>query len=176
MRTWLFLLALLAALPAAAQGLAPRALAVTFDDLPFASVPAEDDAALGAMTARLLQALAADRIPAVGFVNEAKLYRDGRLDPARVALLERWIDAGFDLGNHTHSHLSFNRVPLDAFEADVLRGEAVTRPLMQAAGQSLRWFRPPFLHLGANSAAWDALQAYLAARGYAVAPVTVNSG
>ena len=100
-----------------------RTVAITFDDLPFASVPAEDTATLERVTGQLLQSLQAAQAPAVGFVNEAKLYREGNLDAARVALLRRWIDAGHELGNHTYSHPSLNRLPLDAFETDLLRGE-----------------------------------------------------
>lgn len=171
----LLLLALLLPLPAAAQMPALRAVAVTFDDLPFASVPANDDAVLQGMTARLLQHLQAERVPAVGFVNEQKLYRDGQLDPVRVDLLRGWVQAGFELGNHTYSHPSLNRVPLDAFEADLLQGEAVTRPLMQSEGRTLRWFRHPFLHLGKTAEVRAAFQDFIATHGYRVAPVTVNN-
>ena len=166
-------------LPCAALALArtpaPLAVAVTFDDLPFASVPTQDNAYLGQMTDRLLQQLQADRVPAVGFVNEAKLSCAGAPDPARVELLRRWVAAGFELGNHTYSHASLNRLPLDAFMADLVRGEAVTRPLMQSAGRGLRWFRPPFLHLGTSPEVRGAFQDLLAAHGYRVAPVSVNS-
>jgi len=127
------------------------------------------------MTARLLQHLQVDQVPAVGFVNESKLYRDGILDAERVDLLRSWIQAGFELGNHTYSHPSLNRAPLDAFEADVLRGEAVTRALMQSEGRSLRWFRHPYLHLGKTPDVRAAFQDFLAAHGYTVAPVTVNN-
>ncbi|MBI3431539.1 MAG: polysaccharide deacetylase family protein [Hydrogenophilales bacterium] len=173
------LLLLLFLLPFTAAAAAPpppaRAVAITFDDLPFAAVPTEDDAQLEAMTARLLRSLQAERVPAVGFVNEANLTRDDTLDPLRVGLLRSWIRAGFELGNHTYSHLSLNRTSLDAFEADLLRGETVTRPLMQSAGKPLRWFRHPFLHQGASPEVRTAFQDFLAAHGYAVAPVTVNS-
>jgi peptidoglycan/xylan/chitin deacetylase (PgdA/CDA1 family) len=111
----------------------------------------------------------------VGFVNEAKLYRDGRLDPARVALLRSWLRAGFELGNHTYSHPSLNRVPLDTFEADLLRGETVTRPLMHDEGLTLRWFRHPFLHQGKTPDVRSEFERFLAEHGYTVAPVTVNS-
>jgi len=171
----LLLIFLLLPLAAAAQMPTERALSITVDDLPFASVPEEDDEYLGRMTAQLLQSLQAARVPAVGFVNEAKLYRDGNLDPARVDLLRNWIKAGFDLGNHTYSHPSLNRVPLDVFLADLLRGEAVTRPLMQSEGRSLRWFRHPFLHLGTTPEVRAGFQDFLAAHGYVVAPVTVNN-
>lgn len=65
-------------------------------------------------------------------------------------------------------------MPLDAFEADLLRCETVTRPLMQSKGRTLRWFRHPFLHLGTTHQVRTAFQEFLAAHGYVVAPVTVN--
>jgi peptidoglycan/xylan/chitin deacetylase (PgdA/CDA1 family) len=154
---------------------AQPAVSITFDDLPFASVPSEDNGQLGRMTAQLLKRLQADQVPAVGFVNEAKLYRGGSLDAERVDLLRNWIRTGFELGNHTYSHLSLNRVPLDTFEADVLRGETVTRSLMQGENRPLRWFRHPFLHLGKTADVRSAFQDFLAAHGYTAAPVTVNN-
>lgn len=152
-----------------------RAVAITFDDLPFASAPTKDDAYLEKMTARLLHSLQANQVPAVGFVNEMKLYREGALDPIRVDMLRSWIRAGFELGNHTYSHPSLNRVPLEAFEADLLRGETVIRPLMQRSGKILRWFRHPFLHQGTTPEVRTAFRDFLAAHGYVVAPVTVNN-
>lgn len=173
-RLLLFLVLLLPHL-AAAHATASPAVAITFDDLPCACPAAADTAALEDLTARLLRQLQAEQVPAVGFVNEARLARDGRPDPARVGLLRSWVHAGFELGNHTHSHLSLNRTPLDAFEANLLQGEAVTRPLMQGAGRPLRWFRHPFLHLGRTADVRAALEAFLATHGYRVAPVTVNN-
>lgn len=159
---------------ATAQPAAQRTMAITFDDLPYASVPSEDDAALTELTQRLLRHLQDAGIPAVGFVNESRLSREGRPVPARVDLLQAWLDAGHELGNHTYSHVSLNRVPFDVFTANVLQGEAVTRPLTQAAGRPLRWFRHPYLHLGDTMAVRTQFDAFLAARGYRVAPVTVN--
>ncbi|MGE5320324.1 MAG: polysaccharide deacetylase family protein [Hyphomicrobiaceae bacterium] len=174
-RRLLLLLFLLPFAAAAAPMPSARAVAITFDDLPFAAVPTGEDGYLESMTARLLHSLQAEQVPAVGFVNEAKLTRDDTLDPLRVDLLRSWIKAGFELGNHTYSHLSLNRVPLAVFEADLLRGETVTRPLMLSAGKTPRWFRHPFLHQGTTPEVRRAFQDFLAEHGYAVAPVTVNS-
>lgn len=174
MKSW-FVLWLFFPLVAVAQVPMAHSVAVTFDDLPFASVPTEENAVLEGMTNRLLRALQGRGIPAVGFINEAKLYREGSLVPLRVDLLRRWLAAGFELGNHTYSHPSLNRVPLAAFESDVLRGETVTRPLMQEAGQTLRWFRHPFLHQGTTPEVRTAFQDFLTQHGYRVAPVTVNN-
>lgn len=176
MTRWLLALLCLFPLAAAAAPLPPdRMVAITFDDLPFAAVPTEDDGYLETMTTRLLHSLQAGHVPAVGFVNESKLARDGAPDALRISLLRAWLRAGFELGNHTYSHPSLNRIPLAAFEADLLQGEIVTRPLMQREGKTLRWFRHPFLHQGTTPEVRAAFRDFLAAHGYVVAPVTVNS-
>jgi peptidoglycan/xylan/chitin deacetylase (PgdA/CDA1 family) len=174
MKYWLTALILFCQLAPAAPLPADRAVAFTFDDLPFAAVPSEDDSYLADMTQRLLHSLRQADAPAVGFVNERKLYVEGQLDPARVELLRSWLKAGFDLGNHTYSHVSLNQVPLHAFENDLLRGETVTRPLVQEEGHSLHWFRHPYLHIGKDAATISAFDSFLKEHGYAVAPVTVN--
>lgn len=152
-----------------------RAMAVTIDDLPFVMVGGTDPELLTSKTGKLVQCLSRHGIPAVGFVNEGALYREGRLDPGRVELLQAWLRTGLELGNHTHSHLSLNRVTLDTFLADVVRGEEVTRPLSAQYGQRLRWFRHPYLHLGPNRQVRMESLARLAELGYAEAPVTINS-
>ena len=100
---------------------------------------------------------------------------DGRLDARKAAFLRAWLKAGFDLGNHTRSHLSLNRVPAAEFEQDVLAGEAVLRGLVEAAGKKLRYFRYPFLHTGRDLAVKDELDAFLSGHGYTQAPVTIDN-
>jgi peptidoglycan/xylan/chitin deacetylase (PgdA/CDA1 family) len=157
-----------------------RAVAVTFDDLPatVAGVAANDPASLEAVTRKLLQAVSEHRVPAIGFVNENKLFVEGA-GPAdaerRIGLLRMWADAGLELGNHTYSHRNLNTIPLDEFQADVLRGEKITREILKAKGQPLRYFRHPFVRVGADLATRRAFETFLARAGYLVAPVTVDS-
>jgi peptidoglycan/xylan/chitin deacetylase (PgdA/CDA1 family) len=153
-----------------------RAVAVTFDDLPVVSVLPLDRAGRDALTSALLGAIRRHRVPAIGFVNENKLADSaGTIDPARVALLRSWLDAGLDLGNHTWSHPDLHRVPLTDYEAEVLRGERWTRQLLAERGRTPRYFRHPFLHTGRSVAVRDSLTAFLAAHGYRVAPVTIDN-
>ena len=157
---------------------AERAVAVTFDDLPAGTAVANDLASLRQLTQRLLEAVRKHRIPAVGFVNEGKLFADnaGPSEVAgRTALLRMWLDAGLELGNHSYSHRDLNRTPLDEFQADVIRGEAVTRTLLAEKRRKLRYFRHPFLHVGEDLPKRRAFEGFLAARGYTVAPVTVDN-
>jgi peptidoglycan/xylan/chitin deacetylase (PgdA/CDA1 family) len=157
-----------------------RTVAVTIDDLPAppAGVVANEPAALAAMTAKLLAALAEHRVPAVGFVNEGKLFVPGEGPAgvaARTAVLRQWIDAGLELGNHTYSHRSLNRLPLEEFAADLLRGEPVTRGLLAEKGRTLRYFRHPFLQVGLELAKRRAFERFLAEKGYTIAPVTFDN-
>ncbi len=153
-------------------------MAITFDDLPAtqAGVVSNDVAELQDVTRRLLDAITRFRIPAVGFVNESKLEGTTAAEvSARVGLLEMWLAAGLELGNHTYSHRDLNRIPREQFEADVIRGEAVTRKIMKAHDQPLRYFRHPFLHVGADLQNRRLFEAFLARRGYSIAPVTVDN-
>ena len=152
---------------------AQRMIAVTIDDLP---VNGADPGLLGlaSMNDRLLAAVKRQGVPAVGFVNESKLYRTGEVD-GRIALLQAWLDQGLELGNHTYSHPSFNKIGRAAFEEEVVRGETITRLLLEPRGQKLRWFRHPFLQAGATGEDKAGFEAFLAARGYRVAPVTVDA-
>ena len=123
--------ALVGAGPAAAEG-----VALTFDDLPTLSLsPSLSDAQT--TTIELLDGLRRHRYPAIGFVNEIKL--EGADKPQRIALLRAWLDAGMGLGNHSYSHGSLTKTPVEAYIADVQRGETITGPLLASRGKALRW-------------------------------------
>jgi peptidoglycan/xylan/chitin deacetylase (PgdA/CDA1 family) len=71
-----------------------RQVAVTIDDLPAGNAYNMSAADITQMTTKLLAALRQQNIPAVGFVNEKKLYRTGEVDE-RIKVLDMWLDAGF---------------------------------------------------------------------------------
>lgn len=156
----------------------PRLVAFTVDDLPGA-LPGSDHSTgdindLDRINRAITSTFHAHHIPAIGFVNEKKLQVPGERD-ARVALLQHWIDAGIPLGNHTYSHPSFQRTPLNDFEDETIRGEVVTRALMQSAGMKEIFFRHPFLETGPTPEAKAKFDEFLASRGYRVAPVTIDN-
>ena len=152
-----------------------RAVAVTFDDLPALAQGDRSVATYQRITNGLLREIVEHQVPAIGFVNEEKLLTAGRVDPERVATLRRWVDAGLELGNHAYSHPDFHTTPVDAYIADVARGDSVTRLVMQAAGRRPRFFRHPFLHTGRSLDDRRRFEAFLAERGYQVAPVTIDN-
>ncbi len=157
------------------QGSSQRKVALTFDDLPKvvigASAPLGD---INDVRATLWQ-LSSDLrgIPAIGFVNESKLYVDGELEQ-RIDVLRMWLKDGHQLGNHTFSHSDFQNAPLGVFEDDVIRGGVVTGNLLRARGEKESFFRFPYNHTGPTREAKDALEKFLAERGYSIAPYTVQ--
>jgi len=150
-------------------------MAVTIDDLPIAQTSWHTPEQMDRITTDLLATLGRHRVPAVGFVNEIKLEREGAVDPFRLGLLERWLRQGLELGNHGYAHLDLHKVPPEEWKADVVRGEPATRQLLEASGGELRYFRHPFLHAGMSVEIQADVAAFLASRGYTVAPVTIDN-
>src|SRR3989442_7569729 len=149
-----------------------KEIAITIDDVPlngqrFAL------SRLQTMTDKLLSGIKAHQIPVVGFVNESLLYVSGETD-ARVALLKQWADAGVELGNHTFAHLGLKDTPLGQYEDDFIRGDAITRIVMRQKAAKPRYFRHPFLQMGATKEIEKSFESFIAERGYRIAPVTID--
>ena len=115
-------------LAAAASGAYGEPVALTFDDLPTLALNSAPKYA-EITTVRLIRGLRRQRLPATGFVVGDQLEGVHRATGRR--LLRRWLNAGFELGNHTYSHNSLSTVPIDEYIADVERDDALLRPLLQ---------------------------------------------
>lgn len=167
-----FLFSVLLQAPAIA---ADRQVAITIDDLPRGGDSQEyrDLASVRAMTEQLLRPFREQGIKVIGFVNEGRQVDFGPEGLREV--LEVWLDAGADLGNHSYSHLDVNVVPLADFTADIIRGEALTRAALAARGRALEYFRHPYLHTGSTREIKAGLQAFLDDHGYRAAPVTLDN-
>lgn len=151
-----------------------RRIAVTIDDLPVVSTR-KDIATRRTITRNLLVHIKKEKIPAIGFVNENKLYTEDKRDEAQVDLLRMWLDAGLELGNHTFSHMSLHDNPLDVYEADIVKGEIITKEIMADRGMTPRYFRHPFLWTGLTLDIKRDLGEFLRDHGYKIAPVTVDN-
>ncbi|MDE1914940.1 MAG: polysaccharide deacetylase family protein [Sphingomonadales bacterium] len=172
---------LLLATPATASSfhrkLPPRAprgqIALTFDDLPGIVLNDSDDAYVETLNRKLVAGLKRYRVPATGFVVAGKLED---LDAKRIVpVLRLWVRSGFALGNHTYSHESPSRIPVKAYEADVLKGEPLVREVMGLPKGAPLWFRHPYLETGTTLADKHEVDSFLAAHHYRVAPVTMVS-
>lgn len=143
---------------------------MTVDDLPVAtgrlhSDPAERER----ITKDLLAVLAKHRVPAVAFVIWGNIA-----GPADVALLEQWLAAGHELGNHSKSHPDYTGTSVEAYIADVEAGRWGLAGLLEKHGRTVRFFRFPFLREGNTVAKLDAMRQYLAHSGQTSVPVTVD--
>jgi peptidoglycan/xylan/chitin deacetylase (PgdA/CDA1 family) len=157
-----------------AQSEPSRFIAVTIDDLPVVS-PRGDLKNRQKITRKLLAHIKKAKVPAIGFVNENKLYNGGKRDEAQVDLLRQWLNANLELGNHTFSHLGLHDNPLEKYEAEILKGEIITKELLAAKNMKPRYFRHPYLQTGLSLEVKNDLEKFLAEHDYTIAPVTIDN-
>jgi len=167
---------LIFSLSATAQTTGPvRTMAITIDDLPYVSGGLSNELVKAQRaTTEILRVLRKHNAPAVGFVNEGHLTVNGEVR-ARTELLRQWVKAGMVLGNHTYSHPDFNRLSVEQFEDEIVKGEPVTRQLMRSRQPYQLYFRHPMTHTGDTQAKKEAIEAFLRARGYKVTPHTIEN-
>lgn len=93
--------------------------------------------------------------------------------PQGRELLSAWSRDGHIIGNHSYSHLHLHDpgTSIEAYTADLLRGEHVISGL--PSFQSI--FRFPFLKEGNTIGKREELRAFLKARGYRNGAVTINA-
>lgn len=151
-----------------------RSIAVTIDDLPVVSTRS-DLKNRQEITKKLLAHIKKAKVPAIGFVNENKLYTQGKRDEAQVDLLRAWLTAGLELGNHTYSHMSLHDNSLEDYKADILKGEIITKELLKTKNLQMRYFRHPYLWTGLDIETKADLGGFLKDHDYVIAPVTIDN-
>jgi hypothetical protein len=129
---------------------AERAVAVTFDDLPAGAAVSNDVASLRLLTQKLLDAVRHHRVPAVGFVNEGKLFAGGG-SPSEVAgrtgLLRMWLEAGLELGNQDNDEYVYAAVYADALRrGDAAVAARVGDDYLRYVGEVFRQVREGHAH------------------------------
>lgn len=166
-KTYCFLLAFLASLisyPCSAQ---VREIAITIDDLPFVGTTHNKPGNLRRERERfqlIMQSLIDHNVPAIGFVVSGTIEKD------QWSLLEEFHDAGFEIGNHTHTHLNLNRTNAERYIENVAQADKVLAPLMSTP----KYFRYPYLAEGKGDTKQQ-VRNYLEENQYIVAPVTIDS-
>ena len=151
-----------------------RFIAVTIDDLPVVAKNSNLKIRQE-ITRKLLAHITKAKVPAIGFVNERKLYADEKRAEAEIDLLRKWLDADLELGNHTFSHMSLHDNPLEKYEADILKGEIITKELLGAKNLKIRYFRHPYLWTGLDLETKAKLGTFLTEHNYTIAPVTIDN-
>lgn len=169
---WLKRTILAGALLLSATPLRAGTVALTFDDLPIFGryAPTAEGSAI---TNRLLGGFQRHHWQVTGFVNEIQLANYDK--PVRVGWLKQWLDAGMDLGNHSYSHLSLDKTPVEAYIADVAKGQVETSKLLAERGRKERWYRYPYLETGLTTQTRHRFEGWLHDHGYRIAPVTMEN-
>ncbi len=150
-------------------------VAVTIDDLPRGG---DIDGrcnfeTLKEFTPRFLEVFRAQKVPVTAFAI-AGLCLNLSGEQLRT-ILNLWMSAGVNLGNHTFSHQGLNTASLAEYEADILKADAVLLPMLASRGQKLRYFRHPMLQAGTTLEIKRGLERFLDDHGYRVAPVTFDN-
>jgi beta-lactamase regulating signal transducer with metallopeptidase domain len=153
---------------------AARKVAFTFVSLPGFRSGDDSVETLQAMNRKLLDGLHANGISAVGFVGEGMLNK-GAERAGRIDLLRMWLNAGHELGTQGFMHLELYNTPVDVYEANILKGEPVTRALMDQKGLKLRYYSYPFLNTGPDSQTKHEVEHFLDAHGYTFVPETIDN-
>jgi peptidoglycan-N-acetylglucosamine deacetylase len=142
--------------------------AITFDDLPL-----NGDLPPGVTRVQIahevIAILKAQHLPPIyGFINAAKL--EGNSDAADA--LKIWA-ASEQVGNHTYAHMDLNGNPADAFEREIDENEPALE-LLAGNDTDWHWLRYPFLREGDTADKRRTVRAFLQARGYRIAEVTLD--
>ncbi len=145
-------------------------IAFTWDDLPAHSAlpPGETRVEIGR---KLIAAMKEAHLPPVyGFVNGILTEQE----PLSTPMLKEWRDAGFQLGNHTWSHVNLNQHSLAEWEADTLKNEALLQSYM--GSEDWHWLRYPNLAEGDTPEKREGARKFLAEHGYKIAAITMSFG
>lgn len=150
-----------------------KRVAITIDDVPFlATTPMTVDEAV-TLNRSILDVLVRHDVKAVGFVNEDRLLVPGGIDRG-ISILDAWLDAGMELGNHNFGHIGLWQSSLSKNMEAVVKGEVLTRWVSDRKGATLRYYRHPYTQTGKDVAEKEAFDGFLASHGYTVAPFTME--
>jgi peptidoglycan/xylan/chitin deacetylase (PgdA/CDA1 family) len=103
-----------------------------------------------------------------GFMNGYMLEYDSEL----IEVLQAWLQNGFELGNHTYSHISLAKNTASSFSNDITRNEKLLKQLNKKG--DYRFFRYPYLYEGETLKKRDSIRKFLKMKGYKIAQVTMD--
>jgi peptidoglycan/xylan/chitin deacetylase (PgdA/CDA1 family) len=152
-----------------------RNVAITVDDLPFAGdvVSAKTAPTAEIVNRKLLTAFQVRHVPVTGFVIQKRVESLGSASGNKI--LRKWITQGFDLGNHSYSHLDMSDLSIEQIEQEIVRGESSVKPLMSETGKKLTYFRFPMNHTGDTKEKHDKIADFLVQHGYRLATCTIDT-
>jgi peptidoglycan/xylan/chitin deacetylase (PgdA/CDA1 family) len=143
---------------------------VSVDDLPIGTGGLHTDPAeRERITRGLIDVLAKHQIKATAMV----IWKN--VGPGDEKLLDMWLQAGHELGNHSYGHLDYARTESAPYVEDVEKGRAGLQAFLDKRQQKVRFFRFPFLREGETLEKLRAVREYLAKSGQRNLPVTIDN-
>ena len=151
-----------------------KSVAITMDDLLYAydnmSIHELEEA-----NKSLLKSIAKHKIPVTVFINENSFIKTGETE-RRLSIYKKWINNPFvTVGNHTYSHKNYSETTSTEFEKDIIKGEVITKELLNKNDKHLKYFRFPYNCTGKDSISREEIFSFLKDRGYTITPFTIES-
>ena len=140
-----------------------REIAITLDDFRLFDTPTLSAAA---RNQAILDALDKFKLKAGMFVSGKHVDNE-----KNMALVRMWDERGHVIGNHTYSHQEYSSSDFKTFSEDILRNEALLKPLPNYR----KYFRFPFLKEGKTAEQRDLMRSFLHTHGYRNGHVTVDA-
>jgi peptidoglycan/xylan/chitin deacetylase (PgdA/CDA1 family) len=118
------------------------------------------------LNARILDTLATHNIRSVLFVCGMRIDSEEGHE-----LITSWDHRRHLIGNHSYSHLFFDKVTLGEYESDMLKNE----PLITSYPNFTRLFRYPFFKEGNTVQKRDGMRSFLQQHGYRIGRATIDA-
>ncbi len=150
-----------------------RQIVISVDDLPCTNCGSSENAVL--VNEKLLSHFQEFNVPAIGFVNEGKMFKNEEIDSLQHNILVSWLEAGLELGNHTYSHMDINGSKHIDYAKDISKGHRISKRLSKMHERPFRYFRAPYLHTGETKQQNLSLMGFLDKMALEMAPVTIDN-
>lgn len=147
-------------------------VAVTIDDIP-------DHGDLPAGVSRMDIATGLIAILRSNGIDHSYAFANGTFrdyHPQEIAILKKWLAAGFSLGNHSYHHLDLTEVTASAYIADIAKEDRLLATFRESSSslRDRRVFRYPYLDEGDTLKKRNTVRTYLAQNSYRIAEVTMD--
>lgn len=147
-----------------------KEVAITIDDVPNVMLYKRHG-----FSSPLLKSINELSLPVTIFINEKNIYNN-EFPTRNFNGLITWLNNSFiHSGNHSFSHLNYADTPLEVFQYDIIKGEAIANEILRQKHQALTYFRFPYNSLGSDSTTHQQINSFLTLRGYTIAPFTIES-
>ncbi|MFT5453117.1 MAG: peptidoglycan/xylan/chitin deacetylase (PgdA/CDA1 family) [Enterobacterales bacterium] len=141
-------------------------IALTFDDAP--SINEENITFRPERMDKVIEILLKNKI------SHCTAFVIGKYAIGHEAILLRWLDAGFQLGNHTFYHDHCSQLSDSEFEKTVLKCHTVLESVDAFSIVDEKWFRFPYLEAGINSSQRKKFKEILSDLGYKIAHASIS--